>query len=139
MKGNRENTLKVHEAQTRDGNGTIQLAGFGSLYVQEQLSHPAPIDVVVEDHPSTSAIPVEGTSTSPADNRPTTSAILIDDCPSINAKPAEDRPGTSAILIEDCPSTNAKPAEDRPGTSDSSHSPLMAKLNELITRLRVSF
>ena len=164
LKGNRENTLKVHEAQTLDGNGTIQLAGFGSLYVQEQLLRPAPIDVVVEDHPSTSAIPVEGTSTSPADNHsstgaatciliddcpstnampaedhPGTSAILIEDCPSTNAMPAEDCPGTSTVLIEDCPSTNAKSAEDHPGTSDSSHSPLVTKLNELITRLRVSF
>jgi hypothetical protein len=161
LKGNRDNTLKVHEAQALDGNEAIQLAGFGSLYVQEQLSPPAPIDVIVEDPSSNSAVPVEGTSTTPVENhpgtsailiedspstnanpdedQPGTSAILIEDCPSTNANQAEDHPGTSAILIEDCPSTNANPTEDRPGTSDSSRGPLMAKLNELITRLRVSF
>ena len=145
LKGNRENTLKVHEAQALDGNRAIQLAGFGSLYVQEQLPAPAPNVITVEDRPS---IPVESTSTIPVDNcprtdaspledLPCTSAILVIDCPSTSAILVNDCPSTSAILVEDRPSTNTVVVEDHPGTSanlvencpsnsDSSQGPLMA-------------
>lgn len=128
LKGNRENTLKVHEAQALDGNGAIQLAGFGSLYVQEQVSARAPGVIAVEDHPSTSAIPVEDTS-----------PILVEDHPGTSTSPVEDHPSTSAILVEDHPGTSADLVEDSSNTSDSSRGPLMAKITELITRLRVSF
>lgn len=134
LKGNRDNTLKVHEAQALDGNGAIQLADFGSLYIHEQLSVPPPNFIEVKDQPRTSATPVEGISTSPVEDHPGTN-------------PVEDRPGTNPILVEDCPSTSTSAIvvgdhpgiSDSPGVGDSSRGPLMAKLTELITRLRVSF
>ena len=109
-------------------DGAIQLAGFGSLYVQEQVSAPAPNVIAVEDHPSTSAIPVEDTSPIPVEGHPGTST-----------SPVEDHLGTSAILVEDHPGTSVDLVEDSSNTSDSSRGPLVAKLTELITRLRVSF
>ena len=129
LKGYQVNTLKVHDAQALDGNGAIQLAGFGSLYIQEQLSVPAPNVIAVEDRPS---IVVESTSTNTVEN-----------CPSTDAKPVENLSGTNAIMVEDhpgtSPGTGGTLVEKCPSDSDSSRSPLMAKLTELITRLRVSF
>ena len=52
LQGSRDNTLKVNATQSLDGNAAIQLAGSGSLYIQEQ-----PLPTTPPTPPSTSTSP----------------------------------------------------------------------------------
>ena len=49
LQGSRDNTLKVNATQSLDGNGAIQLAGSGSLYILEESASSTPLSSLPSD------------------------------------------------------------------------------------------